>query len=271
MCTRLIINADDFGKTHTINLAIAECFKRGCISNTTIMVNMPYADEAVEIAKKEGFFDKVGLHVNLTEGRALSSRIVSPKLVNGGVLTGKFHESIKGRMLLPREEKRQFYTEIESQIRKYLDYGFTEFHMDSHCHVHTGLSVYPAYKALIKKYGFKSMRLTRNMAIDSAKLPIKLYKQLLNDNIRKTASYASDYFGSFLDFKEFRKLRDNEAGLGDAVIEIMCHPDLVWDAKDDKGCRLINLYAGDGAEKDLTGFFDEYMRDCKLVSYKDLW
>lgn len=52
---KIIVNADDFGKTHTINLAIAECFNKGLITNTTIMVNMPFADEAVEIAKQEVF------------------------------------------------------------------------------------------------------------------------------------------------------------------------------------------------------------------------
>ena len=35
---RLIVNADDFGLSHEVNLAIVEAFKKGYISNTNIMV-----------------------------------------------------------------------------------------------------------------------------------------------------------------------------------------------------------------------------------------
>ena len=71
----IVRNADDFGKSTEINNAILTCFKDGLIDRTTIMVNMPGADEAAELAREEGFFDKVGLHLNLTEGEPLTDEI----------------------------------------------------------------------------------------------------------------------------------------------------------------------------------------------------
>lgn len=56
----VIANADDFGKSHEVNLGILDGFKRGMLQCTTLMVNMPFADEAVQIAQENGFFDKVG-------------------------------------------------------------------------------------------------------------------------------------------------------------------------------------------------------------------
>ena len=68
----MIINADDFGYSESVNEAICQCFNRGLINRTTIMVNMPEAENAAEIAKNNGFFHRVGLHINLTEGRAMT-------------------------------------------------------------------------------------------------------------------------------------------------------------------------------------------------------
>ena len=45
----LIINADDFGKNQNVNKAITECFNKGLINQTTVMVNMPGIYEAVEL------------------------------------------------------------------------------------------------------------------------------------------------------------------------------------------------------------------------------
>ena len=58
-----IINADDFGRTDTVNIAIVEGFKNGCLNSTTIMVNMPYFEEAVHLADMYNFKNKVGLQL----------------------------------------------------------------------------------------------------------------------------------------------------------------------------------------------------------------
>ncbi|MEI3421302.1 MAG: ChbG/HpnK family deacetylase [Butyricimonas faecihominis] len=64
----VIVNADDVGMNHNVNLAIDYCFKKNIISSTTIMANMPGFDEAVKLACI-GKYDKyVGMHFNLVEG-----------------------------------------------------------------------------------------------------------------------------------------------------------------------------------------------------------
>lgn len=61
----IIINADDYGKNEEINQAISEAFEKKYITRTTLMVNMPYTDKAVELAKQKGFSDRIGIHLNL--------------------------------------------------------------------------------------------------------------------------------------------------------------------------------------------------------------
>ena len=76
----MIINADDFGYSAEVNEAVSECFRAGVINRATIMVNMPGAEEAARIARENGFFDRVGLHINLTEGKALTDECAASEL-----------------------------------------------------------------------------------------------------------------------------------------------------------------------------------------------
>jgi len=63
---KTLINADDFGFTHGINMGVVEVFNRGIVTSSTIMVNMPLVDEAFELAKKHRI--QVGIHHNITHG-----------------------------------------------------------------------------------------------------------------------------------------------------------------------------------------------------------
>ena len=47
----VIINADDFGKDHVVNIAIKKQIEAGNITSTTIMANADGFYEAIEIAK----------------------------------------------------------------------------------------------------------------------------------------------------------------------------------------------------------------------------
>ncbi len=67
---RLIINADDFGLCESVNKGIVEAHTKGVLTSTTIMANMPAAEQAVELAKNLPTLG-VGVHLNLTNGKPL--------------------------------------------------------------------------------------------------------------------------------------------------------------------------------------------------------
>ena len=62
---KLILNADDFGLSPSVNKGIVEAFQQGIISSATMMMNTPYTDEAIELAKKHNL-KNIGIHLNLT-------------------------------------------------------------------------------------------------------------------------------------------------------------------------------------------------------------
>lgn len=217
---KLIVNADDFGISHEVNEAICECFAKRMVSSTTLMVNMPYADEAVRMAKEYGFDERVGLHLNLTSGIPLTDGIRKYRCFcsRSGKFNARFEKKTATRLHLGRNESRAAFAETEAQMRKYIEYGLPDKHLDSHHHVHTDRSIFKVAAPLIHRYDFKSVRLSRNM-YGRISMMKKIYKRQYNKGLKKLGVFTTDYFGSYNDF------RKNAAGLDDnALVEIMVHP-----------------------------------------------
>ncbi len=231
----MIINADDFGYSESVNRAVAECFRQKVINRTTIMVNMPSADAAVKLSKENGFFDCVGLHINLTEGKALSKTCAASSLCDeNGFFKGTFHIPFKARLYLNKNVRRAIYCEVEAQIKKYLEFGFTLMHADSHNYTHTYFSVYTQVRKLLKKYGFQSTRISRNITENAFSLPFQIYKTVFNKmiknlKIKKKKIETTKYFCSVQDFVSVNA----KAHIKNDV-ELMTHPDYIDGVLTDK-------------------------------------
>ncbi len=216
---KYIVNADDFGRTETVNRAIIESFEKGYISSSTIMVNMPYFDEAVSLARRHKITKQIGLHINLTSGKPLTEEIckLSTFVSEYGNFNSCLFSSYRIKFFLKPKEKRAVFNEVEAQIQKFLDAGFTLLHADSHGHVHTFPAIQKVVNKVLKKYGFSSVRISRNLGIK--KLPLKIFKCFVNLRF-SPFSNNTDFFGSMFDvWKQADFLNQR-----DGVTEIMLHP-----------------------------------------------
>ena len=222
---QVIINADDFGIGSSVNEAICECFDRGFITGTTLMVNMPGASEAAERAARGGFESRVGLHLNLTAGKPLTSGIARlPLFCTDGEYNAAFHLSTATRLRMGRDLIAALESELEAQLGSYGSMGFTQGHVDSHHHVHTDRPVWLALKGLARRHSVTSVRIGRNLyGMERPSLFNRLYKSWLNGSMASAGLGGTDLFGSFEDFRQAM-----EAGFFDkrpeATAEIMVHP-----------------------------------------------
>src|ERR1051325_11343648 len=66
---RLIVNADDFGRSSSINKAIIRAYREGILTSASLMVNEPSCAEAVALAKQNPNLG-IGLHLTMQIGRA---------------------------------------------------------------------------------------------------------------------------------------------------------------------------------------------------------
>ena len=217
---RMIINADDFGISQNVNEAICEGFAKRILTNTTIMVNMPYAEKAVQMADRYGFREAVGLHLNLTSGLPLTDDIRKYRCFcsTDGRFNAEFEHHTASRLVIGKEESRALSKEIDAQIRRYFELGLGEKHLDSHHHVHTDRSVMNVLMPLIKKYDFKSVRLSRNL-FQKINVLKKIYKDIYNNSLKSNVAVTTDFFGSYID------VRDTKSSIPDnSLVEMMVHP-----------------------------------------------
>src|SRR4030095_16971217 len=78
---RLIVNADDFGRSSSINRAVIQAHQRGILTTASLMVNGVAADEAVALAHEHPCLG-VGLHLTVSHGTSALSHFEIPDIVD---------------------------------------------------------------------------------------------------------------------------------------------------------------------------------------------
>jgi predicted glycoside hydrolase/deacetylase ChbG (UPF0249 family) len=122
----LVIQADDFGMTRGVNRGIIDAFKAGAITNTTLLVTMPYAEDAVRLAAENPGLP-VGLHLSLTNGRPVSPPGDVPSLVDGDGNLLRRPERV-----YPVAKTEHIQRELRAQLQRFLDFGLEPSHIDTH-------------------------------------------------------------------------------------------------------------------------------------------
>ena len=142
MSQTLIITADDFGFSPSVNEAVLRAAEFGTLNAASLMVNMPFAEEAVAAMKQRTPNLSLGLHVALTSGKACAPKEEIPLLVD---TAGHFRHGFGGLAMLLRGRNR---TEAQQQIQRELTAQLAEAErlvkehtiefdrLDSHQHVH---------------------------------------------------------------------------------------------------------------------------------------
>ncbi len=201
---KLIVNADDFGMTEGNTIATIMCHETGILTSTTLMVNMPFAPLAVNLAKRHQNLG-VGIHLVLTVGRPLVEGATSYTDEEGNFRRPSSYEDGN-----PHANLDELYTEWKAQIERFIELmGKKPTHIDSHHHVHMLPWHFEVTKRLANEYDIP-MRLKE--FDEDYKYP---HAYLIGDFYKDKAvpEYFSDATAS--DF------------LNKECAEIMCHPAFV--------------------------------------------
>ncbi|CAK0746810.1 chitin disaccharide deacetylase [Azospirillaceae bacterium] len=154
---RLIITADDFGLSESINEGVEIAFRRGILTTASLMVAAPAAAAAIARARRLPGL-KVGLHLVLVEGRpASSSDQVSALLkVDGAFLDNLFVAGL--RFFFHPQARRQLAVEIEAQFRAFAATGLELDHVNAHNHMHLHPTVLDLILKIGPQFGMRAMR-----------------------------------------------------------------------------------------------------------------
>ena len=158
---RLIVTADDFGASRSINQAVFEAHHKGVLTCASLMVNGEAFDEAVEIARICPNL-AVGLHLTLCCGRATLGAREVPGLLNDN---GTFRRSVLAAGLayfFSRQLEKQLSKEIAAQFDKFAATRLYMDHVNGHLHFHLHPTILSLVLSEMKRRGAGKMRLTHN-------------------------------------------------------------------------------------------------------------
>ncbi|HTY88774.1 MAG TPA: hopanoid biosynthesis-associated protein HpnK [Candidatus Acidoferrum sp.] len=158
---RLIVNADDFGRSHSINQAVIRAHREGILTSASLMVNEPAAAEAVALARENPKLG-VGLHLTLLLGHSALPPERIPGLVNAQREFSNNPVGIGFRYFFNRKLREQLRSEIHAQFEQFRATGLPLDHVNGHLHLHLHPVVFGLLMEDAEKLGIRHLRFTRD-------------------------------------------------------------------------------------------------------------
>ncbi|SDD33706.1 hypothetical protein SAMN05421663_10991 [Terribacillus halophilus] len=178
---KLIINADDFGYSRAVNYGIYDCYQRGVLTSATMMVNMPGAEHAAELAREQKGLG-VGIHLVLTCGEPLLSTHKTIVDSDGLFRNLAFYQ---GSYTIDPEEVE---AEWEAQIKRFLSFGLKPTHLDSHHHINAYKDIAQVFLQLAQKY---NLPVRHNMELPMGHISTEKFELSLENALADEASLLS--------------------------------------------------------------------------------
>lgn len=175
---RLIVNADDFGRSESINEAVIRAHRKGILTSASLMVNERACEQAVRLARENPRLG-VGLHLSFVCGRSALSPGEIPGLANAsGMFARPFLVAGFAYFFQPalREQLRD---EMRAQFEKFQTCGLPLDHVDGHLHLHLHPVIFRLLIEVAREFAVRRVRLTfdplrLNLQLSSGRLAYRL-------------------------------------------------------------------------------------------------
>jgi hopanoid biosynthesis associated protein HpnK len=158
---RLIVNADDFGRSKSINAAVIRAHREGILTSASLMVNEPGFDEAVALAKDNPQLG-IGLHLTLLCGHSTLATDRIPGLVNERREFPDSPVAVGFRYFFSSSLRSQLRDEIAAQFDRFQATRLPLDHVNGHLHLHLHPSVFDLLMEHATDWRISHLRLTRD-------------------------------------------------------------------------------------------------------------
>ena len=206
---KLIVNADDFGRTPGVNAGTLEAHTRGIVTSATVMVLEKSAARGIREAAERAPRLSLGLHFVVTGGgRPAAAAREVPTLAPAGCFR-RTREQLPAT--LPAEEVR---AELEAQIDAFQVLARKPpTHLDSHHHAALHPAIAPVFEAVARE-----RCLPARASSDEAR------RALRAAGVQTPDRFIDSFHGEGARLEGLEQIL---GGLPDGVSELMCHPALV--------------------------------------------
>ncbi len=158
---RLVVNADDFGRSDEINAAVIRAHREGILTSASLMVNEPACAAAVALARENPRLG-VGLHLTFLSGRSALRHDQIPGLVNERNEFTQNPVRAGFRYFFQRGLREQLRAEIRAQFQRFAATGLKLDHVNGHLHLHLHPVIFGLLMEEAAGCGITRMRLTRD-------------------------------------------------------------------------------------------------------------
>ncbi|HEX5041524.1 MAG TPA: ChbG/HpnK family deacetylase [Candidatus Polarisedimenticolaceae bacterium] len=155
--TRLIVNADDFGRTREVCDGVARAFRDGLATSTTLVANGPAFEYAVNVARTLPGL-AIGVHLTIDEYAPLSPHGEIRSLLRAD---GTFHPRARNllRIIQGKADPRHVLREWTAQVDKVRSTGLRISHVDGHGHCHVCPRLADVVSTLLERFDIRAARL----------------------------------------------------------------------------------------------------------------
>jgi hopanoid biosynthesis associated protein HpnK len=154
----VVFSADDFGLTPAVNEAVERAHRDGILDQASLMVAGAAAGDAVRRARAMPSL-KVGLHLVVIEGPAVSPAADIPLLVDGSGRFPSDQAALGLRYFFSPEARRQLAREIRAQFAAFAATGLRLDHANAHKHMHLHPTVGRMMIRIGREFGLTSVRI----------------------------------------------------------------------------------------------------------------
>jgi predicted glycoside hydrolase/deacetylase ChbG (UPF0249 family) len=205
---KLIVNADDLGRTEGINEGIFDAHRRGIVTSASMMVNYPAARRVAVLSRASPALG-IGLHVALSGG----APALPPEQVRSMVdANGRLPTKPGG---LAAADRAEVLAEVRAQLKRFREImGRDPTHFDSHHHSHREVpAVFDAILTLAWETGLPVRSASGTMA-----------DQLRREGVPTPDHFVEEFYGEGATLNDLIGIvEDLPAGTS----ELMCHPAVV--------------------------------------------
>lgn len=241
---QLIVAADDFGITESVNEGIVRSHEEGIVTSLNFMPTGEAFDDALRRAKSIGL-DEAGVHLALTETVSVteSSKISSLADAEGRFYKG--HTQFLLKYIAGSIDLDEVYVEWRAQLQKVSTAGIRITNLSSHEHIHMLPEFLDIMIKLAKEYDIPAIRYphddrsSRRMDMKAIckSLALLYFKGNMARALNAAGITSPEHFLGFLDSANITEdvLLDIITNLEDQTTELVCHPGFL-------GPEVLNQY-----------------------------
>ncbi len=280
MSRKLIVNADDFGRSRGVSDGILRAHRDGIVTSTTAMMNMPGVAHDLLRAADEAPRLGLGVHLTFTAGRPLMPMEWVRSLVDE-------HDHFLSQAAIMQQPARldvdELMSELKAQVNTFKNaLGRLPDHLDAHHFVHLYPPLFRVYLDLAESFDLPIRLPIPRQPVPLDHVPALLgnvprevlapiveadWALLAGRAVRTTDQFVMSFFGQNTSAANLLDILEN---LPEGVTELMTHPGLA-----DEHIRAESNYHVE-RERELAALTDPQVLvqvqklDIELVTYAEL-